>query len=592
MRAFLIVLAALLAAEAAYAARAGFQAGVGLTAVALAAGSAAVAFGATAAGMAVMVAGVLAALLLGGLPDEESGGFGTLTLRLAGGVGAVAVSLWLTAALRVGPAIAPPLTVSLVLLGLGLASFAGREGAEGTARAGALALLGMSLLEAVSRPAEPLATLLVSLSVPVWVLVCRRSVAPGTDLERPGRRLLSAAAVALGALAFLVPASATVSGVHLAFTTSGRWLVLVTAAGLLGIALSRPVQLPAPHPPGLLGIAATSVLIVGLSDPVLWLGAWVAQLGFALAAWRERGPRTVRVLFPPALAVAAGELLAWAMAAGTAGGRFSGAAGLLVGGGLALLLGVLPGRGSIARLYPVNDRSSLVWWLLMAPALIALALRLLAPGGRLAGAAFLLPLLAVLGAFTALVAAVEAVREADLVRLSEQSGRFAVGLILVGIASGRPLGVAGGLLLGIDLCLGRPMFAALADLVSRRMGSTAVGALSEALPPQPRLRGALLLGLAALGGVPPFAGFPSRVLIYRAAFDAGWPAGIVALTAGALWLYVSLHLVGRVAVLPPRLRPGALSRRALALAWLPAALALALGLQPGRLARWLIGSGG
>ncbi len=590
----LTVLAGLVAAGATYAARGGFQAGVAFAALALAAGGVAVASGAPAAGTLVILAGLLAAWLLAGLPELESGDFGTLTLRLGGGVAAVGASLSLAAALRLGPAVAPVVTISLVTLGLGVARFAGRQGAEGTARAGALALLGLSLLEAALRPTHSVAVLLISVSVPVWVLICRErtGAARATGLDRPGWRLLSFAGVAQGALAFLVPGSATVAGVRLSFSASGRWLVLLTAAGLLAIAVVRLLRVPAPRPAGLLGIAATSLLIVGLSDPVLWLGAWVAQLGFLVFTWHDRTPITLRILLLPALAVAAGEMLASAAAAGIAGGRFSTAAGVLVVGGLALLLGVLPGRGSVAGLYPAADRAALAWWLLMVPALAAVVLRLAAPGGRLAGAAFLLPLLAVLGGFTALVAAIEAVAEVDLMRMAEQSGRFAVGLMLVGIASGRPLGVAGGLLLGIDLCLGRPLFAALAELASRRTGSTAVGALPEALPPQARLRGALLMGLAALGGVPPFVGFAARVLIYRAAFDSGWPAGLLALAAGALWLYASLRLIGRVAVLPPRPRPGVLSHRALALAWLPATLALALGLQPGRLARWLVGSGG
>jgi multicomponent Na+:H+ antiporter subunit D len=212
--------------------------------------------------------------------------------------------------------------------------------------------------------------------------------------------------------------------------------------------------------------------------------------------------------------------------------------------------------------------------------------------GRAGGAPYFRTVLALLGVLTALTAAVEGVLEPDLRRLADHAGRVAVGLVLVGMASMRPDGVAGAVLLGIDLLLGRALLVALAELTERRTGRAELEYLAEALPAQARVRGALLVGLAALSGAPPFVGFAARLLVYRAGFDTEWPIAVLAVAAGALWFYAMARVLVAASVLPPRTRAVRVSRSALVLAWLPAAAALVGGVQPGRLARWFAGLGG
>lgn len=574
---------------AVYAARPGLVAGLALAGLALLGAASLAARGFWAPGLALAGGGVVAGWLLPNHPKPASLTFQQLVQRLALAVVVAAVGGWVAigwrAAAEVNLAVVAGLTVAL----LGAGRLAGPRDPDGSARGGALFLCGTVLMCGhAGRIAWPAAAVALSACIPIWVWGTTSSPA-----ERPavmsGRQsaALSALAVTQGLLVTFLPAD-SVGGLF-RFSPAARGLLVLQAAGLLAVALLARFRAPVPPLSVVLLLDGAAVLLTGLENPQLWLAAWVILLALLrppsgdAAASRDAG-----------ILLAGVVVLAEVFAVGNIPDLPAGwlrAAGLAIGGGIALLLGAFPRltpwHAGTGRPYSLG----VAWWLLVQPALLATLLQAVPLIGQAGGAALFQAMLAGLGALTALLAAAEAVLEGDLRRLMEHSGRVTIGLALVGIASLRPTGIAGALLISIDIVLSRALFTAVGEIAARRTGSADLEHLPDALPPQPRLRGALLAGLAALAGVPPSVGFAARLLIFGAAFTHSWPTAVLALAASALWMYAALRVIVMVAVLPPRSRAGAVGRGTVALAWVPAALALTAGLQPARLARWLFGVG-
>lgn len=578
-----------LMALAVYAAPSGRGAGPALAGVALLGGASLAIRGFWVPALPLAGGGVLAGWLLREMAKPGRPTFQQLLLRLALALSAVAVGGSVAIGWRAPGDLSLALAAGSTVALLGAARLAGPRGPEGSARAGALLLCGAILVCGHAGQIAWLAGVLaLSASIPIWV----RSATPFRSARPAGMSAghsatLCALAVAQGALALALPA-ASLDGV-IRYSTSARGLIVLQAAGLLAIALLARLRAPAPPLAVVLLLDGAALLLTTLGNPLLWLTTWVLLLAvLRLAPGDPPADRDAAILLASVVVIA--EVLVGSNIAEVPAGWLR-AGGFAIGGGLALLLGAFPrlapGHGSAGHPHLMG----VTWWLLIQPALLASLLQAVPIIGQVGGAAGIQALLAGLGALTALLAAGEAVLEGDLRGLMEHSGRVTIGLALVGIASLRPAGIAGALLISIDLLLSRGLFTALAEIASRRTSSTSLERLPDALPAQPHLRGALLAGLAALAGAPPSIGFAARLLIFGAAFTHSWPTAVLALAASALWLYAALRAIVMVAVLPPRSRARAVSRTSLALAWAPAVLGLSAGLQPARLARWLFGVG-
>lgn len=541
------------------------------------------------------LAGAAAAWQLRAVRPAPLLSFNTLALRLALGVAAAALTLIATGATHFHAAPAPVVALGFGLVTLGAARYAGAEAVgEGPARAGALFFFGLALLFAQARvPASAVISPMLSVAALAWVAGCCRPAGAHAEANWRWRKTdaarLFGVALLQGLAVIALPASGAVAGLAWRLAPAARGWLLLQGLGLVAIGLLGLVRIRVPSVRAAAGLALLGIPLAGFGDFSVWLVGW--SLLPALLAWGGHSTwfadrRACLLLAAP---LAFGQL---ALSAGLPAGPLARAEGVVLAASFCLLLGTFPRRGSLQETSGAGRPHALAWWLLAVPVLMATLPNLSVLANRPGGTPYFRTVLALLGALTALVAAVEGVFEPDLRRLADHAGRVALGLILVGMASMRPDGVAGAVLLGIDLVLGRSLLVVLAELTERRTGRTELEYLPEALPAQARVRGALLAGLAALSGAPPFVGFAARLLVYRAGFDSDWPTAVMAVAAGALWFYAMTRVLVAAAVLPPRPRAARVSRWALALAWLPAAAAVLGGVQPGRLALWLAGPGG
>ncbi len=537
--------------------------------------------------IATALGGAAGAWLLTGDRERAATTFTHLVVRLGVAFAAVVLSLWVVAFVLGGN---PSLAVAggVLVLSLGLAGCVAPQDAGGSTRAGALLLSGVLLVAGhAGALALPLPAAVAGVTLPLWVATSATRPSPprrSWRFTRSAGAWLVGAALAEAAAAVALPSAVQVAGITLHYPSPARGLLVLQAAGLVAITLFGAFDFPVPRPQAILAISLGALALSGLSDPAPWLAVWVGVLALLPFTSTAEGAASRRALLLLGAAVVGGELLATNGVPGLALGTQAKAAGVAIGAGMALLLGAFPRGGPLAR-----GRASAAWWLIVQPALLATLLQIIPLAGRAGASALLQALLASLGAFTALLAAGEAVIETRLDRLAECAGRFAMGLMLVGIASLRPGGIAGALLLGIDVLLARGLFTALGQIARRATESEALDRLPDAVAGQPRLRGAWLVGLAAVAGIPPFVGFSARLLIFRAAFDQSWPIALLAVAASAMWLYAVLRLAVLAAVLPPRVRAQRFAAGPFVLAWAPAAIALATGMQPARLTRWLFG---
>ena len=150
-------------------------------------------------------------------------------------------------------------------------------------------------------------------------------------------------------------------------------------------------------------------------------------------------------------------------------------------------------------------------------------------------------LLMLLGVMTILFAVMMALVQYNYKRLLGYHAVSQVGYMVVGLALGTPLGIAGGLFHMINHAIYKSgLFLAAGNIEARtgRVNLDELGGLSRAMPVT--FISALVCALA-ISGVPPFNGFASKWLIYQGIIDFGSQAG----PANSLWvLWLGLAVLG------------------------------------------------
>lgn len=146
------------------------------------------------------------------------------------------------------------------------------------------------------------------------------------------------------------------------------------------------------------------------------------------------------------------------------------------------------------------------------------------------GAAFLQGLLLTAGLASIAVAALLLIRQRDLKRMLAYSSIEHMGIIAVAAAFGTTLAITAALL----HILGHGLIKSSLFVVSGRIlaaeGTAAIPAIRALLARRPDLGVPLLLGLAALLGLPPFSLFFTEVAVAIAGFDVGmgWAVALMA----------------------------------------------------------------
>jgi NAD(P)H-quinone oxidoreductase subunit 4 len=159
------------------------------------------------------------------------------------------------------------------------------------------------------------------------------------------------------------------------------------------------------------------------------------------------------------------------------------------------------------------------------------------------------PLLAALGALSALYGALNAVVQLDMRRLVAYSSLGHMGMLLLALAAATPLSLQGviaqmlahGLIIALLFCL--------VGLIERKTGTSAIPELSGLLNPQrglPFTMGLMLLALLAAAGVPGLAGFVAELLVFEGSWVAfPWPTLLCLLASGLTAVY-AIRLFNRV----------------------------------------------
>ena len=188
-------------------------------------------------------------------------------------------------------------------------------------------------------------------------------------------------------------------------------------------------------------------------------------------------------------------------------------------------------------------------------------------------------LLLVLGFVSIALAAVFIVGQRDFKRLLAYSSVENMGILAVGVGLG-PAGAAGALLHAVNHSLIKASLFLLAGNLLVLYGSRSTDAVRGACRSVPATARLWLIGLLAIGGMPPFGAFISKFTIFKAALDAGRPWVGVLLLGLVLVVFSAMSGTGlRMVMGAPSPTSGAQQRaRPLALWVAPSLVLLACAL--------------
>ena len=158
-------------------------------------------------------------------------------------------------------------------------------------------------------------------------------------------------------------------------------------------------------------------------------------------------------------------------------------------------------------------------------------------------------MLMLLGAVTILGAGLMALVQRDLKRLLAYSSVSQVGYMVVGIASGTPLGLAAGLFHMLNNAIYKSCLFLCAGAVEKAAGTTDLDRLGGLGKAMPLTFAACAVAALSIAGIPPLNGFASKWMIYQGIIVAGETGGGWILWLAAAMLGSALTLAGIVKVL-------------------------------------------
>lgn len=129
----------------------------------------------------------------------------------------------------------------------------------------------------------------------------------------------------------------------------------------------------------------------------------------------------------------------------------------------------------------------------------------------------ILPFLVLLGLITLFIGEMSAFSQSNIKRMLAYSSIGQIGLIIFAFGIGNSYGVAGGLFQIVTHALGKSLLFLAAGYMIYRAGSMEISSLKGMGKKMPFTSFAFTVGAFSLVGLPPFAGFPSKLSIVRAA---------------------------------------------------------------------------
>ncbi len=143
-------------------------------------------------------------------------------------------------------------------------------------------------------------------------------------------------------------------------------------------------------------------------------------------------------------------------------------------------------------------------------------------------------LMMTVGALTILGAVMMALVQKNYKKLLSYHAISQVGYMVLGIGTGLPVGIAGGLFHMINHAMYKSCLFLTAGSVQRQAGTTELQDLGGLRRAMPLTFGCFLIAAASISGVPPFNGFFSKELVYDAALQRGMVFYIAAVTGSFL----------------------------------------------------------
>jgi formate hydrogenlyase subunit 3/multisubunit Na+/H+ antiporter MnhD subunit len=144
--------------------------------------------------------------------------------------------------------------------------------------------------------------------------------------------------------------------------------------------------------------------------------------------------------------------------------------------------------------------------------------------------------LMVVGAATIILAVMMALVQHDLKRLLSYHAVSQVGYMVLGIGTGVPVGIAGGLFHMLNHAVYKSCLFLCAGSVEQKAGTTDLDRLGGLARAMPLTFGACLVAALAISGVPPLNGFVSKWMVYQGIVQSGQSGG----GAWVVWLVAAM----------------------------------------------------
>ena len=157
------------------------------------------------------------------------------------------------------------------------------------------------------------------------------------------------------------------------------------------------------------------------------------------------------------------------------------------------------------------------------------------------------PILLAIALLTMIWGALMAVMQRQIKRILAYSSINQIGYIMLGIASGNPLGICGALLHVVTHGISKDMLLLCAGSVIHSAHSRNVDELGGLAGRMPITSSCMLLGGLSIAGVPPLAGFASEWMIFLGVVEAGYlPVALIGMLSTALTMGYYLWAVRRM----------------------------------------------
>jgi len=149
-----------------------------------------------------------------------------------------------------------------------------------------------------------------------------------------------------------------------------------------------------------------------------------------------------------------------------------------------------------------------------------------------------------IGAVTIILAVMMALIQKDYKRLLSYHAISQVGYMILGIGTGIPIGIAGGLFHMINHAMYKCCLFLTSGSVEKQTGTTDLRQLSGLRTKMPVTFACFLVAAASISGVPPFNGFVSKELIFEGTLESGYVVFFIVAAIGAVLTTASFLKLG------------------------------------------------